>query len=67
MFNNNSVVEYFKIPDTVTEIGKNYFINCVNLKVINLENVVKIDETSFLGCKSLKKYIKQSILKYQTQ
>ena len=62
MFNNNSVVEYFKIPDTVTEIGKNYFINCVNLKMINLENVVKIDETSFLGCKSLKKYIKQSIL-----
>ena len=44
------------------ENGKNYFINCVNLKVINLENVVKIDETSFLGCKSLKKYIKQSIL-----
>jgi len=44
----------FSIPDTITEIGKCMFSNCVGLTSVNIPNsVVKITESAFENCVNL--------------
>jgi len=45
-----------QIPDTVTEIESEVFMDCAHLKEINMSgNITAIGEKAFQGCKALKK------------
>lgn len=42
------------LPDTMTSIGKNVFVNCSKLETINLhDGITSIGDRAFLSCTSL--------------
>ena len=49
-------IRTIQIPDTVTEIESEVFMNCSHLKEINMSsNITSIGENAFYGCTALKK------------
>ena len=64
MFNNNTFITTFVIPFGTQSIGPQYFLNCSNLKFVNIPpTVTTIDSTAFRGCTSLQTSVKSQILK----
>ena len=64
MFNNNTFITTFVIPFGTQSIGPQYFLNCSNLKFVNIPpTITMIDPTAFRGCTSLQTSIKNQILK----
>ena len=64
VFENCKGLEYIKIPDGVTIIGKNAFRNCRSLKEITIpSSVTTIKSGAFSNCKSLKKVVISSGVK----
>lgn len=53
LFNGNEKVDSIHLPSSVATLGKSCFANFKNLKSINLENVLYIDQNAFSGCSSL--------------
>lgn len=52
-FSNCKELKEVILPKTCVILSHRTFSNCVNLKKINLENVVVLKEQTFRGCKSL--------------
>ena len=52
-FKNNSTITSFVIPDNVTQIGSQAFMNCTALTSIDLANVKVISTSAFEGCTAL--------------
>ena len=53
-FNNDSILEYVWIPDTVERIGSNAFSNCDNLTTVRLPaNLRYIESSAFYSCDKL--------------
>ena len=54
VFYENELLEFFKMPDSVTSIGKGAFSVCTSLTSVTIGNgVTSIGDYAFLGCKSL--------------
>lgn len=58
-FNNiRDILEFIRLPDTVTIISSSAFYNCYNLREINIPDSIKIIDTrAFLDCKRLEKVV----------
>lgn len=54
-FDTEKSVKKVILPDTVTYIGKNAFLSCTDLEVLQLSsNITVIEEGAFCGCTALK-------------
>ena len=53
MFMDQTILEKVHLPKSVFRIGHECFKNCVNLKYINLRNVMYIGGAAFQNCKNL--------------
>lgn len=64
-FENYNNIEEIIIPYTVKSISKDAFVNCTNLKVINIKNlnsIIDIDLLNIEGCLSLESILVPSLL-----
>lgn len=50
VFANNQYVQSVTLPDTITDIGKSAFENCINLEYLYAKNVVYLGDCSFANC-----------------
>jgi hypothetical protein len=54
-FDTEKAVKKVVMPDTITYIGKNAFLSCTDLEVLQLSsNISVIEEGAFCGCSALK-------------
>jgi hypothetical protein len=56
-FYQNGLIEKVIIPETVTEIGVSAFIDCVNLKYVEIAGNVNVSKMAFKGCINLREVI----------
>ena len=55
-YSGQRVLEVIRLPDTVTEIGREAFLNCISLKKVIINGTISeitVGESAFSGCTSL--------------